>query len=49
MHWQGAAASVRKLLPALLVGPEGGADNLTAALAALPKPRGKAAKKARTK
>ena len=45
---QGAAAGVRVLLPALLVGPEGPFDNFAAALELLPKPQ-KKSKKARTK
>lgn len=48
---QAAASGVRSLLPALLVGPEGGTDGFAQALKLLPqeKPHGKAAKKARTK
>ena len=49
--WQAAAAGVKKLLPALLVGPEGTFDNFAASLEFLPKPQNAntSRKKARSK
>ena len=37
--WQAAAAAVKKLLPALLIGPEGAFDGFATSFALLPKPQ----------